>query len=106
MMRKTAPFLGLALALILASCGGGNNSSASNSSVEESTGEASSSENASSSSSSSEATEVVTSWERNRAYLNYLSILYCYSTIEYSAVYHINYLAVFENFSGHTIISF
>lgn len=89
MMRKTAPFLGLALALILASCGGGNNSSASNSSVEESTGEASSSENASSSSSSaeeehssesssssSEASEVVTSWESNRAYLNYLSRSY------------------------------
>lgn len=89
MMPKTAPFLGLALALILASCGGGNNSSASSSSVEESTGEASSSENASSSSSSadeehssesssssSEATEVVTSWERNRAYLNYLSRSY------------------------------
>ena len=89
MMRKTAPFLGLALALILASCGGGNNSSASDSSVEESTGEASSSENASSSSSSAdeehssdsssssnEATEVVTSWERNRAYLNYLSRSY------------------------------
>lgn len=89
MMRKTAPFLGLALALILASCGGGNNSSASNSSGEGSTGEASSSENASSSSSSadeehssdsssssSEATEVVTSWESNRAYLNYLSRSY------------------------------
>lgn len=89
MMRKTAPFLGLALALILASCGGGNNSSASSSSVEESTGEASSSENASSSSSSaeeehssesssssSEASEVVTSWESNRAYLNYLSRSY------------------------------
>ena len=83
MMRKTAPFLGLALALILASCGGGNNSSASNSSVEESTGETSSSSSSSegeasseSSSSSSEATEVVTSWESNRAYLNYLSRSY------------------------------
>ena len=89
MMRKTAPFLGLALALILASCGGGNNSSASNGSAEESTGGASSSENASSSSSSaeeehssesssssSEASEVVTSWESNRAYLNYLSRSY------------------------------
>lgn len=90
-MRKTAPLLGLALALILASCGGGNNSSAeASSSPQESTGDTSSSESPSSSSSSSEgeassgssssssgeATEVVTSWESNRAYLNYLSRSY------------------------------
>ena len=80
MKSKLTAVLGLSLALALAGCVDAQTSSMTSSS-EDSSGGPSSSDISSSSetsssesgSSSSEASEVVTSWERSRAYLNYLS---------------------------------
>ncbi len=80
MKSKLTAVLLLSLALALAGCGETHTSEETSSSEGSSSGpsssdSASSSEGSSSSSgsSSAEESEVVTSWERNRAYLNYLS---------------------------------